>query len=351
MENFGLKPVVWIYLLIIVFNCVDLSLSSIRSENEKNQHENNEITTTNPSHFNTNPKWYESYFDPVIPTNVTALVGKSAYLSCRVKNLGNKTVSWIRHRDLHILTVGTYTYTTDQRFTTTHHKEADEWTLQIKFAQKRDDGVYECQISTQPIKSYSVRLNLVGDIRSENEKNQHENNEITTTNPSHFNTNPKWYESYFDPVIPTNVTALVGKSAYLISPTATILGGPDFYVQKGSTINLTCSIRLGPEESQIFIFWYHKEEVLNSEFDGISIVTRKGEITSSHLMIQDAQDAHSGVYTCSPTNAIVGKIRVHVLNGEHPEAMYSSCYLAKHSLHRFSLLCQLYIFMYFVLTK
>lgn len=45
------------------------------------------------------------------------------------------------------------------------------------------------------------------------------------------------------------------------APTATILGGPDFYVQKGSTINLTCSIRLGPEESQIFIFWYHKEEV------------------------------------------------------------------------------------------
>lgn len=32
-------------------------------------------------------------------------------------------------------------------------------------------------------------------------------------------------------------------------------------------------------------------------------------------MIQDAQDAHSGVYTCSPSNAIVGKIRVHVLNG------------------------------------
>ena len=93
-------------------------------------------------------------------------------------------------------------------------------------------------------------------------------------------------------------------------------------------------------------------------------------------MIQDAQDAHSGVYTCSPTNAIVGKIRVHVLNGmffelkkigdvllekllinytiyvgEHPEAMYSSCYLAKHSLHQFSLFCQLYILMYFVLSK
>lgn len=38
-------------------------------------------------------KWEEPYFDETTPRNVTALVGKSAYLSCRVKNLGNKTVS------------------------------------------------------------------------------------------------------------------------------------------------------------------------------------------------------------------------------------------------------------------
>lgn len=67
-------------------------------------------------------------------------LGKSAYLSCRVRNLANKTVSWIRHRDIHILTVGSYTYTSDQRFQATHHKDNDEWTLQIKWAQKRDGG-------------------------------------------------------------------------------------------------------------------------------------------------------------------------------------------------------------------
>lgn len=37
-------------------------------------------------------KWEEPYFDDTTPRNVTGLVGKSAYLSCRVKNLGNKTV-------------------------------------------------------------------------------------------------------------------------------------------------------------------------------------------------------------------------------------------------------------------
>ncbi|CAB3255948.1 unnamed protein product [Arctia plantaginis] len=32
-------------------------------------------------------------FDAATPRNVTALVGKSAYLSCRVRNLGNRTVT------------------------------------------------------------------------------------------------------------------------------------------------------------------------------------------------------------------------------------------------------------------
>lgn len=68
----------------------------------------------------------------------------------------------MRHRDLHILTVGAYTYTSDQRFTATYHRNTNEWTLQIKFAQKRDAGAYECQVSTQPVKSFSIDLHIVG---------------------------------------------------------------------------------------------------------------------------------------------------------------------------------------------
>lgn len=71
-------------------------------------------------------------------------------------------VSWIRHRDIHILTVGGYTYTTDQRFQAIHKKDSEEWVLQIKWAQKRDGGMYECQISTQPVRSFFVNLSVVG---------------------------------------------------------------------------------------------------------------------------------------------------------------------------------------------
>lgn len=93
--------------------------------------------------FSPSSRYCKKYFFPHILSiffvSICAL-GKSAFLNCRVKNLGNKTVSWIRHRDIHILTVGSYTYTSDQRFQATHHKETDDWTLQIKWAQKRDSG-------------------------------------------------------------------------------------------------------------------------------------------------------------------------------------------------------------------
>lgn len=36
------------------------------------------------------------YFDANIPNNVTAIVGKSAFLRCRVRNLGNKTVKYLK---------------------------------------------------------------------------------------------------------------------------------------------------------------------------------------------------------------------------------------------------------------
>ncbi|PSN47246.1 hypothetical protein C0J52_24964 [Blattella germanica] len=72
-------------------------------------------------------------------------------------------VSWVRHRDIHLLTVGRYTYTSDQRFRAIHHPHSEDWTLQIKYPQHRDSGIYECQISTTPHMSHFIHLNVVGE--------------------------------------------------------------------------------------------------------------------------------------------------------------------------------------------
>ena len=69
----------------------------------------------------------------------------------------------MRQRDLRIMTVGRYTYTTDQRFEVIHSSGSKDWILKIKYAQVRDSGKYECQVSTKPVKSYVVRLTVFGE--------------------------------------------------------------------------------------------------------------------------------------------------------------------------------------------
>ncbi|XP_015589179.1 hemicentin-2 [Cephus cinctus] len=207
------------------------------------------------------------YFDVSASHNVTALVGKTAVLNCRVRNLGDRTVSWVRHRDIHLLTVGIDTYTSDQRFIASHFPRTEDWTLQVKYPQRRDSGIYECQISTTPPIGHSMLLSVV-------------------------------------------------------EPITTIIGGPDIYINRGSTMNLTCVVRHSPEPPPA-IYWTHNNEEINydSPRGGVSVITEKGEITTSYLLVQRAQPADSGQYTCHPSNANTEAVSVHVLNGEHPAAM------------------------------
>ncbi|KAK8753978.1 hypothetical protein OTU49_005761, partial [Cherax quadricarinatus] len=88
------------------------------------------------------------YFDPTSPTQIKAQLGSNAYLPCKIKNLGNKSVSWVRNRDAHILSVDRYTFINDARFAAWHEAVTNTWTLQVKFVEELDAGRYECQVST-----------------------------------------------------------------------------------------------------------------------------------------------------------------------------------------------------------
>lgn len=56
---------------------------------------------------------------------------------------------------------------------------------------------------------------------------------------------------------------------------------------------------------------------------GVSVITEKGDITTSFLLIQNADLADSGRYSCSPSNAEAVEIRVHVLNGNVIDFAYT----------------------------
>ncbi|XP_042218864.1 zwei Ig domain protein zig-8-like [Homarus americanus] len=218
--------------------------------------------------------WDRPVFDPSPPQNVTALKGDIAYLHCIVHNRGNKTVSWIRVSDLHILTVAQYTYTADDRFEVIHSPDSNSqsWILKINSVQPRDSGRYECQVNTHP------------------------------TDPITF---------------PVYLSVFV--------PTARILGTAERYVDSGSTINLTCMINFNPE-SPTEIFWYHNNKVINydNRDSRVSVITDRGSVTKTVLLIHDAHDAATGTYTCVPSLSATASVRIHILNGETPAAMQTN---------------------------
>ncbi|XP_077270989.1 uncharacterized protein LOC143902166 isoform X2 [Temnothorax americanus] len=97
-------------------------------------------------------------------TSVLAQSGSTALMPCVVHNLGEGTVSWIKRKNavLHeLLTVGLTTYANDERFQAIHFHHSEDWTLQIKYVQPRDAGLYECQVSTHPPTSIFLLLEVV----------------------------------------------------------------------------------------------------------------------------------------------------------------------------------------------
>lgn len=73
-------------------------------------------------------------------------------------------VSWIRRRDLAILTSNTSVYTTDTRFNVIHIPTSNNWDLRIKPVEERDSGVFECQVNTDPKINFPIHLHVTSKL-------------------------------------------------------------------------------------------------------------------------------------------------------------------------------------------
>ncbi|XP_034666784.1 hemicentin-2 [Drosophila subobscura] len=224
-------------------------------------------------------------FDFGMLRNITARTGHTATINCRVDHLGDKSVSWIRKRDLHILTAGVLTYTSDERFKVVRTADSKDWTLHVKYAQPRDSGIYECQVNTEPKISMAFRLNVI--------------------------------------VTPPDAKAIIA-------------GPTDLYVKVGSVITLTCLVKqptpsahdIGP------IYWYRGPYILTPfvahpneaaiDLQRISMESTLAEKLQSRLRIANAQLLDTGNYTCMPTTAEAASVVVNVIHDESPAAMQKS---------------------------
>lgn len=208
------------------------------------------------------------------PRNVTAQIGHSILLHCIIEFLGDKTVSWMRLRDFHLLTVGFFTYIPDKRFIVRYGTvQLHDWALQIRDIQLTDEGIYECQVNTDPPRSQYYRLNIV-------------------------------------------------------IPETRMIGSPDMFVRAGSPLNLTCLISNSPELPSV-VFWYHNDRVVNYDFEsnGRGLITlsknpNAADSLISRLLIRSTKLTDSGNYSCH----FVGSgsepvhIRVHVLEGKKKQS-------------------------------
>ncbi|XP_045611683.1 zwei Ig domain protein zig-8 [Procambarus clarkii] len=224
-----------------------------------------------------------------IPSNVTAKVGESAFLPCTVSNLGDKSVTWMRQRDLHILTAGIFTYSADDRFTVVHAEESKDWTLQIKYATMRDSGIYECHVNSDPKISRQVALRV------------------------------REHSQLDDPAFRGRLT-----TSTLPTPLVTIEGPAERHIQAGSVLTITCIIHHPPGQPPAHVLWFHG--ATNIDYDsprgGVSIQTEKfPSKTRSQVMLSNVRDSDTGEYSCSPSDLPPSVIAVHVQHGQHQAAV------------------------------
>ncbi|XP_035712971.1 uncharacterized protein LOC110843122 isoform X2 [Folsomia candida] len=197
-------------------------------------------------------------------TEVRAQFKSNALLPCQVRNAGDGvTVSWIRRKDYHLLTVGLQTYSSDDRFQAIHSQSPDDVSLLIKFVQLRDEGVYICLVGTHPPSSVFVTLK-VQEVRAE------------------------------------------------------IVGGPEKIYKAGSTVELKCDLIDSTEEPEYF-WWYQGLQMIN--YDRSRHINVTHYKSSSVLILYNVQKQQQGNYSCVPSNAHPASIFVHIINGENPAAM------------------------------
>ncbi|KAG5873478.1 hypothetical protein JTB14_032530 [Gonioctena quinquepunctata] len=207
----------------------------------------------------------------------------------------NKVVSWIRSKDLHILTSGRHTFSSDSRFQSVHtDSSGDFWGLRIRGVHVSDTGQYECQVNTEPKMSLAISL--------------------AVTVPGDHNlavSNSKWVSR------------------------ALIKGPSTVHVQNGSPVTFTCEISSLSLQSGVhglffatkpMVRWLHDGKEVSFEFTktNATIETEyraKDQRILSKIHLPSVSWKDSGQYTCMQPSVKPDSVKLIVVEAEHSEAM------------------------------
>ncbi|KAJ8683608.1 hypothetical protein QAD02_019400 [Eretmocerus hayati] len=216
----------------------------------------------------------------------------------------------MRSRDLHILTSGRFTFSSDERFKPQHLAGSDAWTLQLDQVRKSDAGRYECQVNTEPKMMYAVQL-IVRDAGKP--------------------------DGYDEPH--SQQTRISFEST---APVAAIMGPRELRLLLGSTITLKCVVTSPYQTRPIKgVHWLRDNKLLTFQAarGGINVETVSSTAqTFSEATLANLTSQDSGRYTCRPVEGKSDSVVLHVKDGEQTEAMqrdaaYTSSGVGVHSVY------------------
>ncbi|XP_071749567.1 lachesin isoform X2 [Lepeophtheirus salmonis] len=174
--------------------------------------------------------------------NVTVTAGRNAQLTCKVENLGNYKVAWVRVDTQTILTIHHNIITRNQRVSLSHH-DHKIWRLHLNRVEEQDRGWYMCQINTDPMRSKRGYLQVV--------------------------------------VAPLIIDSMTTR---------------DVQVREGAEVNMTCNARGFPTPK---IIWKREDgeliRILGDKFPSVD---------GNSLIIPGASRVHMGAYFCIASNGI-----------------------------------------------
>ncbi|KAF0309401.1 Zwei Ig domain protein zig-8 [Amphibalanus amphitrite] len=252
--------------------------------------------------------------------DVTVQSGDRAALSCRVKLLGSRPISWIRRRDFHVLTSRSTVFTNDARFSVQHRSgPVEDWALSVSPVTASDSGVYECQISWIRRRDFHVLTSrstvFTNDARF---SVQHRSGPVEDWALSVSPVTASDSGVYECQVSTGQGTLSQLVNMTVVQPAARILGAEVHRIEEGSDVTILCVIDQAVSDVGAIQWWRDNRSLADSERVSLQSSTSPTPARSprSQLHVRRATFLDSGLYTCGGPHVQADSVQVMVTEGD-----------------------------------